>query len=133
MLQYNVPSTVRVEGLNAYGGGYGTKGKVRPGNNFVADLGLEWSLTQNWALATDVFYQTSARTKFNGDPGIDPSTGKTATVGGGSSYTFQLSPSIEYNWSDSLAAIGGIWFSPYGRNSGNFITYTFSIYYAFGV
>ena len=126
-LGYNIPKSVRVRSLNTYGGGYGTEGKVRPGNSFTADLGLEWSLTQRWALATDVIYTCQARTKFNGNPGIDPATGKPASVGSGSSYSFQLAPGIEYNWSDSLAAIGGIWFTPYGRNSGEFINYNFSV------
>jgi hypothetical protein len=126
-LSYSIPSTVHVRSLNSYGGGYGTRGKVRPGNSFTADLGLEWSLTQRWVLATDVIYTVSARTKFNGYAGIDPATGDLASVGGPSSYSFQLAPALEYNWNDSLAAIGGIWFTPYGRNSGNFINYVLSV------
>ncbi len=126
-LGYSIPKSVHVRGLNSYGGGYGTKGKVRPGNSFTADLGLEWSLTQRWVLATDAIYTVSARTKFNGYAGIDPTTGELASVGSGSSYSFQLAPAIEYNWNSSLAAIAGIWFTPYGRNSGKFVNYTFSI------
>ncbi|HEX2582739.1 MAG TPA: hypothetical protein VHL30_01335 [Chlamydiales bacterium] len=130
-LSYSIPSTVHVSGLNSYGGGYGTSGKVRPGNSFTADLGLEWSLTQRWVLATDVIYTASARTKFNGYAGTDPSTGGPASVGSGSSYSFQLAPALEYNWSSSLAAIGGIWFTPYGRNSGKFVNYTISVTWSY--
>jgi len=126
-LGYTIPTTVHVRSLNTYGGGYGTDGKVRPGNNFTADLGLEWSLTQRWVLATDVIYSVSGRTKFVGDPGVDPSSGAAASVGSGSSYSFQLAPAIEYNWNDSLSMIGGIWFTPYGRNSGRFINYNISV------
>lgn len=132
-LGYSIPSTVRIRGLSSYGGGFGTRGKVRPGNRFVADLGLEWSLTQRWAIATDVLFATRARTKFNGNPGINPFTGLPAGVGGGSSYTFQLAPAIEYNWSPTLSAIGGVWFTPFGRNSGNFLIYVFSVSWLFSV
>ena len=130
-LGYSIPTTVHVKGLNAYGGGDGTRGKVRPGNSFTVDFALEWSLTQRWALATDAIYTATARTKFNGNAGIDPATGMPASVGSGSSYSFQLAPAIEYNWSESLAAIAGIWFTPYGRNSGRFINYNFSVSWSY--
>jgi hypothetical protein len=133
VLTYNVPSTVNVHDYNAYGGGTGTKGKVRPGNSFNADVGLEWSLNQRWALATDLVYQTTNRSKFSGTPGTNPTTGLPNKVGSGSSDYLQVAPAIEYNWNDSIGIIGGAWFTVYGRNTSNFVNYVLSVTYTFSV
>ena len=133
VLTYNIPSTVHVHSFNTYGGGVGTNGKVRPGNSFNADVGLEWSINQKWAVATDIVYQTNNRTKFNGTPGINPLTGLENKIGSGSSDFLQIAPGIEYNWNDSLGIIGGAWFTVYGRNASNFVNYVLSICYTFSV
>jgi hypothetical protein len=133
VLTYNIPSTVHVHGYNSYGGGVGTSGKVRPGNSFNADLGLELSLTQRWVVATDIVYQTSNVNKFHGKAGVDPATGLPAIVGSGSSDFLQIAPGLEYNWNDSLGVIGGVWFTVYGRNTANFINYVLSVCYTFSV
>ncbi|MBP9842066.1 MAG: hypothetical protein KBC64_06555, partial [Simkaniaceae bacterium] len=68
-INYAISSIVKVESFNAYGGSYGTKGKVRPGNLLSLDLGLEVSLTQKWVFATDVVYSYQKKSKFHGNPG----------------------------------------------------------------
>lgn len=133
VLSYNIPSTVKVHGLNVYGGGVGTKGKVRPGNSFNADLGIEYSFNQKWVIATDLVYQTNNRTKFNGQTGINPTTGEPNVVGSGSSDYLQVAPALEYNLNENLGIIGGVWVPVYGRNSSNFITYVLSVSYLFSV
>jgi hypothetical protein len=127
---YQIWTTVHVEGFNTYGGGYGTRGKVRPGQTFSADLGMELSLTQHWVAALDVVYTASQRTRFHGHSGVTKA-GTPAGVGGGSNDNLSLAPAIEYNWSSNLGIIFGGWFSVYGRNSSAFgsgiisVTYTF--------
>lgn len=125
---YTIPSTVHVENFNTYGGGIGTKGTVRPGNSFTADLGMEVSLTQAWVFACDVVYTAQNRTKFHGSPGhtLD---GSTATVGSPSNDNLSLAPALEYNWNENLGIIAGSQFSVYGRNSGNFVNGQFSVVY----
>ena len=133
VMTYNIPSTVHVEGLNSYGGGHGTSGRVRPGNSFNTDIGLEWSLSQKWVIATDLVYQTTNRTKFSGKKGINPKTGLQNPIAGPSSDYLQIAPAIEYNYNENLGFIGGAWFTVYGRNTSHFINYVLSVSYTFSV
>ena len=129
---YEFSTTVHVENFNSYGGGFGTRGTVRPGNQFSTDLGLEVSLTQRWVLAMDIVYKATNRTEFFGHPGFTTEGGTTpASVGGGFSDNLSLAPAIEYNWSPNAGFIGGAWFSVYGRNSLNFAQAVLSVTYSF--
>lgn len=125
---YTIATVVDVSGFNAYGGGYGTDGRVRPGNKWTVDLGGELTLTQHWVLAMDFVYVAQNQTKFHGHPGISAS-GEIASVGSGYNDNFSLAPAIEYNFNDSLAILWGVQFSVYGRNSSNFINGQFSVEY----
>jgi hypothetical protein len=130
-LGYTIPTTVHVEGFNAYGGGHGTDGKVRPGNTFATDLGIEYSINQNWVFALDVVYSATNKTTFNGIPGTVG--GLPAAVGGGFNDNLSFAPAIEYNWSENLGILGGVWFSVYGRNSLAFAQGILSIAWTFAV
>lgn len=127
---YELSTVVDVTGYNAYGGGVGTAGKVRPGNNFSVDLGIEYSLTQRWVLATDIVYTATDQTKFHGDAGTT-AAGLPAAVGTGYSDNLSLAPAIEYNWNENLGVLAGMWFSVYGRNSTNFLSGVFSVCWTF--
>jgi hypothetical protein len=116
---YTVPNSVHVKGFNAYGGGHHTYGTVYPGATLFADIGLEYSLTQNWALALDVLYIHSNHTRFSGRKG--KTDGVTNSIGGPSSESFSLAPAFEYNWSSTCGLIAGIWFSVAGRNASEFV------------
>ncbi len=108
-LGYTYPTPVHVKGLNTFGGDKSTRGKVFPGPTLLTILGLECTLTQNWALALDVQYQHMHHTRFSG---------KTSRrVGPPSSEQFSLAPAVEYNWSANFGAIGGVWFTIAGRNT----------------
>ena len=109
---YTFPNSLHVKGLNAYGGGKGTEGRVHPGNSFVSIVGLEYTLTKHWVLACDFQYLHNNKTRFKG---------KTIqSVGGPSSEQWSLAPAIEYNWSPNLGLIAGVWFSAAGRNAPDF-------------
>ena len=129
---YKFALPVTVHGFNAYGGGFGTYGRVHPGNSFSADLGMELSLTQKWVLATDVVYSCQNSTGFSGTLGTT-STGSSASVGGGFNDQLSLAPALEYNWSPNLGIIGGVQFSVYGRNSSNFVSGQISVCWTFDI
>lgn len=132
-LKYGVPSDVHVKGFNNYGGGYGTDGKVKPGQSFSADFGYEFSFTQHWAAALDIVYNYSFKTTFRGNlgrVGQDP-TSQAASVGGPYNDQLSLAPAIEYNWNENLGAIAGAWFTVWGRNSTAFASGVVSVTYTF--
>jgi hypothetical protein len=112
---------VHVKGFNVYGGGFETKGKVRPGNVFNTILGLEFSLTQRWALALDITHSYQNKTRFSGNQGI-LKIGEGAIVGGPSKNQISLAPAIEYNFSENVGVIAGAWFTIAGRNSTEFVS-----------
>ena len=119
---YVLPTSVTVRGFNNYGGGFGTRAKVHPGNTFNVDASIEISLTQRWVLATDFLYTATNRTRYSGFEGTTESGGsELASIGGGYNDNLSLAPAIEYNWSPNLGILGGVWFSVYGRNSYNFV------------
>lgn len=127
---YQLSTVVHVKGFNSYGGGFGCRGKVRPGNNLSCDFGYELSLTQKWVAAIDVVYSCTNKTKFHGSPGTQADA-TPASVGNGYSDNLSLAPALEYNWRPSLGIIGGAWFSVYGRNSLNFAAGIISFAYSF--
>lgn len=123
--QYLVPNArTRVHGFNSYGGGHHTDGKVKVGNTLSLDLGVEVSLTQKWAFATDFVYTYSNKSSFEGRPGTVH--GLPAGNGAPSNDNFSIAPAIEYNVSENGGFIGGLWFSAAGRNSANFISLVLS-------
>ncbi|MES2272580.1 MAG: hypothetical protein V4487_00110 [Chlamydiota bacterium] len=126
--QYTVPSPVHVKGFNSFGGGHGTNGRIYPGQNFQFDLGLEYNLSQQWALAIDVIGTLESRVRFKGKPGIDLQ-GRPARGGYGASAQYSLAPAIEYNWSGNLGVIGGVWFTVAGRNAYKFCSAVFALNY----
>lgn len=118
---YKIPSTVNVRGFHAYGGGFGTNGKIRPGNIINANIGYEFSFTQRWVIATDIAYTAQDKTTFSGTPGTT-STGIAATNSSPSSDQLSLAPAIEYNPNSNTGLIAGVWFTVYGRNSSEFVS-----------
>ena len=115
-VNYLFPSSVHVSGFNTYGGGYGTKGKVTPGQNLTAYFSGEYSINQRWVLAfdTEFFYQKKSR--FHGKNGTT-TTGEIASTGLPSSVQLSFAPEIEYNLSPSSGLLMGIWGSIAGKNA----------------
>lgn len=133
-MSYAYPAPVHVRGFNTYGGGYGTAGKVHPGNIYNMLLGLEYSMTRRWVAALDVACTLTSKTRFSGTPGMltplvparvgstpsDPlglAGSSEAVTGGPASARFSLAPALEYNWNANLGIIGGAIFSVAGRNA----------------
>lgn len=127
---YSFPSAlVRVQEFNAYGGGKGTHGRVRPGNAIAIDTSVELSFTQKWVFALDLVYTYQNHSTFSGHKGRTL-TGQTASVGGPSSDSLSAAPALEYNPSDSMGFLAGVWFTITGRNSSDFISGIVTMYYA---
>lgn len=125
---YTVSTPLHVTGVNIYGGAPDTKGKVKPGPAWGGIFAFEYSLTQNWALACDVFAVYSDANPFKGNPGTN-ADGTPAIVGEPSSFQLSVAPAIEYNVSDSFGFIGGVWLTVAGRNSNRFISGVLAINY----
>jgi hypothetical protein len=130
-LSYQFAVPTHIEGFNAYGGGFHTHGKVHPGSTFSADFGYEFSINQRWVLALDAVYSYTRKTTFSGNPGVD-AFGLPTAVGGPFNDQFSLAPAIEYNLSSNFGFIAGVWFSPWGRNSLDFVSGVFSFEWTFG-
>ncbi len=122
-LFYVLPAKTHVDNLSVYLGGPGTHGTVRPGNEFIVNLAIDYSLTRYWALGLDAHYVHQNRSRFSG---------KTLLPAGlPSSEIFSLAPCLEYSYSDDFSLAGGFWFSVAGRNAVQFRSAVFNVYYFF--
>lgn len=113
-LGYDFPSTVHVKGDNIYGGDFETNGKVKPGQQFVGNLGLEYSLTLHLILGLDIHYEHQNKSRAKHSPH--------SPTGLPSSEQFSLAPCIEYNFSTNLGVQVISWFTLAGRNTSSFIS-----------
>lgn len=113
-VNYSIGTRTVIRGLNSYGGDPTTKGKIYPGNYVLSDLAFEINMTQNWVFAMDIVYNHYNKSRFSGTTILPCKLP--------SSEIFSLAPALEYNWSQNIGMIGGIWFSAKGRNTINFTT-----------
>ncbi len=119
LFDYRFGVPVRVRGLNVYGGDRSTRGTEYPGNFWHANMALQYSLTQRWALACDGVYTHRDKDRFSGK------TKEKMTHPSRDEYS--LAPAVEYNWSREAGMIGGVWFTVVGRNTAKFITAMLSV------
>lgn len=106
---YSVAPPAPIEGFSVYGGDRTTRGQVHVGDVFFMDLAIEKQLTQNWVFACDAVYVHTNKSTFSGTT-EEP-------VGLPSTEQISIAPAIEYNWSEKMGIIGGIWATVAGRNS----------------
>lgn len=125
---YTVFSDVKVNGFNAFGGGFKTRGTVSPGNVFSFLASFEYTFTRQWVFACDFEYDHKNRTKFLGSPGFTD-LDVPASVGGPSSELFSIAPALEWNYNESFGIIGGVWFTAAGRNAPHFTSGVLSFIY----
>ena len=120
-LNYDFFTKTHVEGFNSYGGGFGTRGTVKPGDNYTGLIGLEFTLSKNWVFALDLVAFYGNKSPFRGKRGVT-TAGAPADVGFPSFFEFDLAPAIEYNFSEDFGIIAGTWFSVAGRNTQQFVS-----------
>jgi hypothetical protein len=111
-IAYAFSDSVDVADTSVYGTGEGFRGRADPGDTFSVYSAWEYSVTRNWVLALDLFYQHDASTRIRGTEHADS----------GSAWRFGLAPAIEYNWTSRVGLIvGARWFAA-GRNTGASVT-----------
>ena len=94
---------VPVKDASVYGTAPGFLGHAAPGNQFAAEIGLEYSLTREWVLASDLFYFHNDPTATVGAQGALP-----VRIDSGNSDILGYAPAIEYNWSPNMGVIAGV-------------------------
>jgi len=114
-LEYNLPAPTRLKGFNTYGGAADTDARFFPAQSFTADLGLEFTLAQNWAFACDLIGIWFTKSHFSGNQGTI--LGVPASFGTLPAARFEIAPAIEYNWSANLGLIAGAYLTVGGRNT----------------
>ena len=114
---YAFSDSVDVADTSVYGTPQGFRGHADPGDTFSIFSAWEYSLTRNWVLALDAFYQHDSSTPVRGE-----TQGAAFAADSGSAWRFGLAPAIEYNWTSRVGVIiGAQWFAA-GRNTGASIT-----------
>jgi hypothetical protein len=114
---YAFSDSVDVADTSVYGTPRGFRGHADPGDTFSIYSAWEYSLTRNWVLALDAFYQHDSSTSIRG-----ATPGAAFRADSGSAWRFGLAPAIEYNWTSRVGVIiGARWFAA-GRNTGASIT-----------
>lgn len=129
-ISYLFPSAARVKDFNAYGGGYGTKGRVRPGQTLTIFFSGEYSLNQRWVLAFDTEFFYQRKSLFFGRKGTTP-TGEVASMGLPSSVQISLAPEVEYNFNSLSGMLAGVWLTVAGKNSTAFASAFLAYLYVF--
>jgi hypothetical protein len=133
---YFLPTNVHVKGFNNYGGGIGTQGTVSPEKIFLGIFAFEYSFNRNWAICCDFEGVVASKVTFKGYPGMVPSkdaqfspNGIPASNETKASIQYSAAPGIEYNWSENLGFLAGVWLTLAGKNSSRFTTGVLSINY----
>ncbi len=114
-----------VEDVSVYGTSDGFRGHAEPGDSFTINAAWEYSLTRNWVLALDAFYQERSSTHLRGYSveSIDGEPQRVdVRVDSGSSHQVGFAPAIEYNWSSTMGVIIGVRWIASGRNASASIT-----------
>lgn len=129
-LYYIISSHASIHGFNAYGGSSNTHGKAKPGDQFITNLAIQYSLDRRWALGTDIHYIHQNKSHFSGKKGTLPN-GSIPSTTLPSSEQFSLSPCLEYIWSEDCSITLGPWFTVAGRNSLKFMSAAGTVFYYF--
>lgn len=115
-LIYTYFAPTRIHGINTYGGGRHTNGKINPGNPLVIALALEYCFTQKYLFALDFQYTHTFPAKFKGYSGFNPD-GTIASILTGSQDLFTVTPAIEFGITPNLCIYLGGYFTVAGKNN----------------
>ncbi len=130
-LIYTLPATTHVSGYNAYGGSEQTEGREENGGAYYVDAAVEFALSKNWVLTTDITYTYDLSDNYSGYLGVAQS----GTFSGSDTATSQLitlAPGIENNFNANLGLVAGVWFTVYEHNISNFVAGIVSLNYFIG-
>lgn len=116
---YTINTPVTVHDFNAYGGGFGAKGVVLPGDRFRALVSFELTLNERFSFALDNVYTFTETSRFYGFEGI-AFDGSLAKIGKSFSSQWNFAPSLEINFSSHFGIIAGCYFSALEHNAPTF-------------
>lgn len=117
-LTWRVPGAdINVDGRSAYGTAIGFHGKAELGGAMQASAALEYSLSPQWVLATDLVYEKEHGAQVRGTAPAAGNSRASIDQNLASSWRVSVAPAVEYNWSDSGGIIFGALVSLRGRNS----------------
>lgn len=123
-LSYQVSRWAQVHGTSVYGTYAGFDGRAHPGPSFVGDLAFEYSITQQWVLATDFWWEHDGNTRVAGGyaPTVTSAPSPYLLQDSGSDDLLYLAPAIEYNWSARMGVLAGARVAALGRNASATVT-----------
>lgn len=124
-LSYTYLSTVKINGLNVYGGDFSTRGTVYPGAVIGVDGAAELTLTQHWVAVMEGVYQHKNLTHFQSSQ-IE-SLPLSSKIHSFKSYSYSLAPAVEYNFTENIGVIAGVWFTIAGENTAKFQAFTLGL------
>ncbi len=129
-LLYNFSPPSSVSGYHAYGGGLGTNGKVKVGDQIIWLGAFEYNFGAHWAIACDLEFLYQKKKSFSGKIGELPN-GEPAMIGAPTSCQWSIAPAIEYNYNQHVGAVAGAWGSFAGKNAQAFLSgvLAINIYY----
>lgn len=123
---YFLQSSVKVKGINSYGGNHFTEGRVYPGNSLSIFFSGEFEITNHLGIAFDSNYIQTFSGRFKGNQG----TGNPVNLP--QSVSFQLAlPEIEVIISKQAGFIFGPWWTFSGQNSPAFVSFFVDFLYIF--
>lgn len=114
-LSQSFSDDVTLRDVSVYATPQGFRGRASPGDSFMVNAAWEYSLTRNWVLALDLYYQHDENTRVTGYV-PDSNSPREYRANSGSSDRFGLAPAIEYNWSPRAGVIVGARWVATGRN-----------------
>ena len=121
-LTYSVSDDPGVTDVSVYGTPQGFRGHASPGDSSSVTLSGEYSVTRNWVLALDLYYQHDDNTRISGYVASDDGEPVSFEQNSGTSWRFGLAPAVEYNFNGNVGLIVGFrWFAT-GRNTSASVT-----------
>lgn len=129
-IAYFYTCDTKVHGINSYGGGSGTKGKVSPGDAVYLLLSYESFINHLLTFTLDFQYIHTFKTNFDGVLGVDID-GVSFEISQNSSDLFTLTPAIEFTFNDYLSCYIGAYLTLFGRNTAATAQGAFSLIYSF--
>lgn len=123
-LSYQVSRWAPVHDTSVYGTSSGFNGRAHPGQSFVGDLAFEYSVTREWVLATDFWWEHDGNTRVEGGyaPALTSALPSYFVQDSGTDDLLYVAPAVEYNWSGRMGVIAGARIAAMGRNVGATVT-----------
>lgn len=128
-LSYAMTSAVSVRDRSVYGTPAGFRGRASPGNSAYGDLAFEYSMTRNWVLACDFWFQQNGDTRVAGTVAQPDGAMTDFHSVSGVGRELYIAPALEYNWTARLGVIFGVRVLSAGRNETGTVTPVAAISY----